>query len=146
MQAMLYRDRDEGPCLEEVLGGIQAADGHPGALVEWLRAIPLGHKGGATSLVHESSPEDLATSAAPERPLAQRRVSAALHGAAARAERLAARGRHAGAIRALDRAIRVLEGRADRWMPRVARWPLDGFFGIGAETPKRRSSSSTPGH
>ncbi len=111
MQAMLYRDRDEGPCLEEVLGGIQAADGHPGALVEWLRAIPLGHKGRATSLVRESSPEYLATSAAPERPLAQRRVSAALHGAAARAERLASRGRHAGAIRALDRAIRVLEGR-----------------------------------
>ena len=111
MQAMLYRDQDEGPCLEEVLGGIQAADGHPGALVEWLRAIPLGHKGRATSLVRESSPEYLATSAAPERPLAQRRVSAALHGAAARAERLASRGRHAGAIRALDRAIRVLEGR-----------------------------------
>ena len=111
MQAMLYRDRDEGPCREEVLGGIQAADGHPGALVEWLRAIPLGHEVEPTTLVRESRPEYLATGAASERPLAQRRVSAALQGAAARAERLASRGRHAAAIRALDRAIRALEGR-----------------------------------
>ena len=33
---------------------------------------------------------------------------------------------------------------SDPWMPRGARWRLDGFFGIAAETPKRRSSSSTP--
>jgi DNA-binding NtrC family response regulator/tetratricopeptide (TPR) repeat protein len=112
MQAMLYRDREEGPCLEEVLGGIQAADGRPGALVEWLRAVPLARKARPASLVRESSPEYLATAAAPDRPLAPRRISAALHGAAARAERLASRGRHAAAIRVLDRAIRVLKGRA----------------------------------
>ena len=140
MQAMLYRDRDEGPCREEVLGGIQAADGHPGALVEWLRAIPLGHEVKPTTLVRESRPEYLATAAAPERPLAQRRVSAALQGAAARAERLASRGRHAAAIRTLDRAIRALEGRVRPLRCRAVR--AGAWMDSSRPRPKRRGGET----
>jgi hypothetical protein len=29
------------------------------------------------------------------------------------------------------------------WMPRGARWRLDGFFETAAETPRRRNGSST---
>jgi DNA-binding NtrC family response regulator len=110
MQAMLFRDREDGPCFEEVLGGIRAADGRPGALIEWLRAIPLQRGSTPVSLVRESSPQYVPAGSAPQRP-SHRRVSSSLQAAATRAGRLADRGRHAAAIRLLDRAVRVLEGR-----------------------------------
>jgi DNA-binding NtrC family response regulator/tetratricopeptide (TPR) repeat protein len=111
MHAMLYRDSNDGPSLDEVLEGVRAADGRPGALVEWLRAIPVVRNTENIALVRESSPLYTVGTTDPKRAPPRRRVSRALHGAAARAERLAERGRHAAAIRLLDRAARVLEGR-----------------------------------
>jgi DNA-binding NtrC family response regulator/tetratricopeptide (TPR) repeat protein len=112
LQAMLYRDREEGPWPDDVLGGIQAADGRPGAMVEWLRAIPLERSIRTAAFVRESSPDYVISTATPRQLLEHRRMSSVLRHAPARAERMAERGRHAAAIRLLDRAARVLDGRA----------------------------------
>ena len=111
MHAMVYRDRADGPSLDEVRDGIEVAEGVPGALVAQLRAVPFERRTAPIALVHEST-APYVISPAP-RDVARRRVGAALDRAVARAGRLAAAGRHAAAVRLLDRAGRVLEGRAD---------------------------------
>jgi DNA-binding NtrC family response regulator len=113
MYAMVYRDREDGPGVEELREAVRAADGRPGALVAHLRGAPIAAVDGRVSVVHESAAEYVVIpDLAPQRP-APRRISAALRGAAERAGRLAAGGRHAAAVRLLARATRVLEGRQE---------------------------------
>jgi DNA-binding NtrC family response regulator len=114
MTAMVFIDRDYGPPCEEVLEAARQAAGKPGAFLERLRAARFEDHRVHITLVHENSAQyGVEPSVAESRPHRRRSVGRALSDAPQRAARLAARGRHASAVRLLSRASRVLEGRGE---------------------------------
>ena len=113
MTRMIHVDADMGPSSKELLAAARVSDGWPGQLLAALDAEPFDAPScGHSSLVHESSIPYLVTpspDSAP--PLRARRLGTALKGADTRAAALAYAGRHAAAVRLLERAIRVFQGR-----------------------------------
>jgi transcriptional regulator with AAA-type ATPase domain len=114
LTAMVFVDRDCGPRLEEIEKAALQSSGYPGAFLKQLRAASFVDHVARIGFVHESSPayafDPSRRHAAP--PI--RGIGRALRDAAERGARLAARGRHASAVRLLTRASRVLEGRTER--------------------------------
>ena len=111
LMGMVFASATEGPAEQELFDAARLADGRPGAFLAYLTAdaTPAGR---GAALVHETPQEygpDMVPAPAAAPPVA-RTLSAVLR-AAARAERLASRGRHAAAARLLERAARVLSGR-----------------------------------
>jgi transcriptional regulator with AAA-type ATPase domain/tetratricopeptide (TPR) repeat protein len=118
MTCMIYIDPEFGPSAKEVIAAARVADGWPGRLLAGLHAEAFDTDGGSTSLmVHETaapyavSDESVARGARVSTP---RRIESALIRAERRAVTLANRGRHAQAVRLLDRAVRLFEGRGQR--------------------------------
>ena len=113
MTRMIHVDADMGPSSQELLAAARVSDGWPGQLLAALDAEPFDAPAcGHSSLVHESSVPYLVTPAPDPPPTARpRRLGAALKGAEARAAALAGAGRHAAAVRLLERAVRVFQGR-----------------------------------
>jgi DNA-binding NtrC family response regulator/tetratricopeptide (TPR) repeat protein len=109
LTAMIFADRDEPPAPAEILEAARTAGGRPGAMLE-----RLGHVAAAPAprplpvLVRETAHT---FGADPRDARASRRTTTVLLSSVRRAERLAARGRHAGAVRILERAERVFRGR-----------------------------------
>jgi DNA-binding NtrC family response regulator/tetratricopeptide (TPR) repeat protein len=112
MTRMIHVDRDMGPSSQELLAAARVADGWPGQLLAALDAEPFDAPScGHSSLVHESSVPYLVTPP-PDPPIPRpRRLGTALKEADARAAVLAGAGRHAAAVRLLERAVRVFQGR-----------------------------------
>ncbi len=110
MTSMVFVDHDNGPSSEELFDAARGAAGRPGLFLERLRAAHLGEPTARIAVVHESSPAYVLGS-----PLSRRSHGAGrvLRDAPDRGGRLAARGRHASAIRLLTRASRVLEARGE---------------------------------
>jgi two-component system, NtrC family, response regulator AtoC len=109
LTAMIFADRDEPPAAAEILEAARTAGGRPGTMLERLghviaapapRSLPV--------LVRETAH---AFSTAPHDARAGRRTTTVLLASVRRAERLVTRGRHAGAVRILERAVRVFRGR-----------------------------------
>jgi DNA-binding NtrC family response regulator/tetratricopeptide (TPR) repeat protein len=111
MHSMIYMDDHCGPDPADVCAAVRVADGSPGRLLEMLGAQRIACAAGG-NLVHEVSPAYVVSSP-PERAAARCRVAKVVEQAEARAARLAAKGRHATAIRLLKRASAVFEGRGD---------------------------------
>ena len=110
LMAMAFTEGDETPAEEEVYAAARSADGLPGLFVARLSgACEVSSR---ALVVHESQAEYAVETADPVEPavICGRVLGAALR-ARHRASALAARGRHAAAVRLLERAIRVLEGR-----------------------------------
>ncbi len=114
MAAMVFIDHDYGPTRDDVLEAAKHAAGRPGVFLERLRATTFDNPRVRVALVHETSPEYLVEPRV-EAPGLRRRpgTGRALNDAPERAVRLAERGRHASAIRLLNRASRVLEARGE---------------------------------
>ena len=111
MTSMVFVDGDHGPSHEELFDAARGAAGRPGLFLERLRAAHVGEPPRRIALVHESSPAYVfASSSSGALP---RRAGRVLRDAPDRGARLAARGRHASAIRLLTRASRVLEARGE---------------------------------
>jgi DNA-binding NtrC family response regulator len=106
MRRMVFLDPDCGPSEEEVTDAARVSGGYPGVFLRSLGAATFGERAPRFSLVHESAP----TYVVERRP---REVRGPLLNATNRAARLARAGRHAAAIRLLNRASRVLHGRGD---------------------------------
>jgi transcriptional regulator with AAA-type ATPase domain/tetratricopeptide (TPR) repeat protein len=115
MTSMIYVDPDFGPSARDIFAATRAADGWPGQFLTALRAEPLDAvELGSASTVHESPvPYDISQSHEVEPATARRprRLASVLARAGRRAESLASAGRHTAAVRLLERAIRVLQGR-----------------------------------
>ncbi len=109
MTAMVFAGED-GPSYDELFDAARGAGGRPGLFLERLRATQVDHPLGRTTVVHESAPAYVLDP--PSRPT-HHDVNRVLRDAAERGARLAARGRHASAIRLLSRASRVLEAREE---------------------------------
>ena len=118
MTSMIYIDPDFGPSAREVIEAVRVSDGWPGQLLAGLRAESFDSDLRSTAMtVHETTaPYTVTTEAAAPTPgvARQRRIESALAHAERRALALAAKGRHAQAVRLLDRAVRLLEGRDRR--------------------------------
>jgi DNA-binding NtrC family response regulator/tetratricopeptide (TPR) repeat protein len=130
MISMVYLDPDCGPDRSSVVAAARSAEGNPGQFLLQLGASPFPEHQPASVVVHESATAYVTRSrSVPNRPGAPDTTSiddadSPLHGsrppsrsilsAGHRAARLAARGRHASAIRLLTRATRVLERRGER--------------------------------
>jgi DNA-binding NtrC family response regulator/tetratricopeptide (TPR) repeat protein len=114
MTSMIYIDPDLGPSAQEVFAAARVADGWPGQLLSALRAEPLdAHEAASASTVHESHAPYVVSRAPEVERRRPRRLASVLARAEHRAEHLAARGRHGAAIRLLERAVRVLQGREE---------------------------------
>jgi two-component system response regulator HydG len=113
MTSMVYSDVHEGPAAEDVHAAARAAAGRPGRLLMELGVGPLAPQRATFSLVHETAAAYSVPAAAPEPRLRRASETRSLHTADVRACRLAARGRHAAALRLLRRAVRVLELRRE---------------------------------
>jgi DNA-binding NtrC family response regulator len=110
MHAMIYLDPHDGPAPAALEHAIRQADGRPGLLVERLCGRPA-RPATQLSLVREATP---AYAPVPvSSPASGRRLATARAHAAARAEHMARAGRHAAAIRLLERSVRVLEREGD---------------------------------
>ena len=109
MTAMVFADED-GPSYDELFDAARGAGGRPGLFLERLRATEVDQPGRRITVVHESAPAYVLDP--PSRPN-RHDVNRVLRDAAERGARLAARGRHASAIRLLSRASRVLEAREE---------------------------------
>jgi DNA-binding NtrC family response regulator/tetratricopeptide (TPR) repeat protein len=112
MTSMVFIDDDGRPSHAELFDAARGAAGRPGLFLERLRAAHLGEPAARISVVHESSPAYALGSPAAARP--SHAASRVLRDAPDRGARLAARGRHASAIRLLSRALRVLEARGEQ--------------------------------
>jgi DNA-binding NtrC family response regulator/tetratricopeptide (TPR) repeat protein len=110
MTTMVFAEGEDAPGEEELLAAARAADGLPGLFVARLcgactvtsRAMVV-HETPGTYTVEESPPTEPGI-------ICGRVLGAALR-AQHRAGVLASKGRHAGAVRLLERGIRVLDGR-----------------------------------
>jgi transcriptional regulator with AAA-type ATPase domain/tetratricopeptide (TPR) repeat protein len=118
MRSMIYTDPDFGPSGHEIVAAVRVADGWPGRLLSALRAEPHdGPTEQAVCTVHESpapyvvTPSTGAAATLRAKPM---RLASALARAERRAVSLAAVGRHAAAIRLLERAVRLFEARGVR--------------------------------
>ena len=112
MISMVYVDSEMGPAHPDVRAAACAADGHPGRFLASLGLSACIEHRTSFSLAHESSPQyvvEQPSQSPPRRPVHRRGVFSA----DTRALTLAARGRHAAAIRLLRRAARVLELRGN---------------------------------
>jgi DNA-binding NtrC family response regulator/tetratricopeptide (TPR) repeat protein len=113
MTSIVFTQPDFGPHAAEVIDAVRLAEGNPGRLLSYLRASPFPEPRVTYSIAHETAPAYVATPG--PRPAAARSARPrSVVSASERAARLAARGRHASAIRLLTRAARVLELRCDR--------------------------------
>ena len=112
MIAMVYADIDDGPVPAEVHEAARAADGRPGQFLARLRAAAFTESH-SFSLVHESAPAYTVPAPGPEVRVAANCARRSVFTADVRALRLASRGRHAAALRLLQRAVRVLELRRE---------------------------------
>ena len=113
LAAMVFVDRDCGPPTGEIERAARASGGYPGQFLRRLRAASFDDHVVRIGAVHESSAAYTLDRPRPHPALRQRGVGRALRDAAERGARLAARGRHASAVRLLTRASRVLEGRGE---------------------------------
>jgi DNA-binding NtrC family response regulator len=115
MTSMIYIDPDFGPSAPEIMAAARSADGWPGQLMAGLRADSFDSEPLATPLmVHETAARYVAggdTVTRPPEARPERRLTSALARAERRALALANNGRHAQAIRLLDRAGRLFQGR-----------------------------------
>ena len=111
MTSMVFVDGERGPAHEELFEAARGAAGRPGLFLERLRAKGCGESGSRLAVVHESSPAYVFEPAGAARP--SRGVNRVLRDSPERGARLAARGRHASAVRLLTRASRVLEARGE---------------------------------
>ncbi len=111
MTSMVFVDGDRGPAHEELFEAARGAAGRPGLFLERLRATGCGESGSRLAVVHESSPAYVFDPRGAARP--SRGVNRVLRDSPERGARLAARGRHASAVRLLTRASRVLEARGE---------------------------------
>jgi hypothetical protein len=112
MTSMVFVDEDNGPSHEELFDAARGSAGRPGLFLERLRATHLGEPPVRIAVVHESSPAYVVGVPASAR--LTRGAGRVLRDAPDRGARLAARGRHASAIRLLVRASRVLEARGEQ--------------------------------
>ena len=111
MTSMVFVDGDSGPSHDELFDAARGASGRPGLFLERLRATHVSERAARIALVHESSPAYVFGQ--PASGSASRGVGRVLRDAPCRGARLAARGRHASAVRLLARASRVLEARGE---------------------------------
>jgi transcriptional regulator with AAA-type ATPase domain/tetratricopeptide (TPR) repeat protein len=113
MASMIYIDPEFGPSAREVFEAARLSNGWPGHLLTALRAESFETDPQSNAMtVHETAAPytvDIDREPSPTGP--QRRIHATLVRAERRASTLAARGRHAQAVRLLDRAVRLLEAR-----------------------------------
>ena len=115
LMGMVVSPAGDGPSEEELFEAARLASGRPGAFLGYLTSSGVALAHGAM-VVHETPQEYRAELEADTRPVQQpdstvtRTLAAALR-APIRAKALAARGRHAAARRAVERASRVLAGR-----------------------------------
>jgi DNA-binding NtrC family response regulator/tetratricopeptide (TPR) repeat protein len=115
MISMVFTDRDYGPDNSELLAAARVAGGNPGRFLSLLRASAFPEHRPTFGVVHETAPAYVVDDCRRPATTSRGRVAArSIVSAEARAARLAARGRHAAAIRLLTRAIRVLELRGER--------------------------------
>ncbi len=112
MHAMIYLDPDDGPTPVALEQEVRQADGRPGLLVERLGGVPPRPARMTLSLVREASPAYVPAPVSPS-VSGRHRLGAALARAPERAELMARAGRHAAAIRLLQRSSRVLERGGD---------------------------------
>jgi DNA-binding NtrC family response regulator/tetratricopeptide (TPR) repeat protein len=113
LTAMVFIDHDCGPTPDELVDAVRDAAGRPGAFLERLRAASFEDHVPRMALVHESAPAYVLRSPLTPEPRPSRGGGRALRDAPDRGVRLAARGRHASAVRLLTRASRVLEARGE---------------------------------
>ncbi len=115
MTKMIYVDPDFGPSAQEIFEAVRIGDGWPGQFLTALGAEPLdARQVPSVSSVHEShAPYVVSHPSAPKDQVRRRRLASVLARAEHRAESLAAGGRHGAAVRLLERAIRVLQGREE---------------------------------
>ena len=111
MTSMVFVDGDNGPSPEELFDAARGAGGRPGLFLERLRASQLSDDVARMVVVHESSPAYVFD--VPASTHGRRGIGRVLRDAPERGARLAARGRHAAAVRLLARASRVLEARGE---------------------------------
>jgi DNA-binding NtrC family response regulator/tetratricopeptide (TPR) repeat protein len=114
MISMIYADPDDGPGHEALVSAARRAEGNPGRFLARLRATPFPDHRPMIAVVHESTPAYIVSRTGDARQAARQVSRRSILSAQARAERLAARGRHASAARLLTRAARVFERRGDR--------------------------------
>ena len=111
---MVFVDSETGPTEQELFEAARLAEGRPGAFLAQLTSACADTSRDSTLVIHETPQEYIVTDPQPCTVTTQqspgRTLQAALR-ATARAEALAARGRHAAAGRLLLRASRVLSGR-----------------------------------
>jgi len=113
MTAMVFVGGDFAPARDELLDAARDSGGRPGLFLARLCAMSYDARPALTIAVHETAPTyapciDVAAIAP------RRRLGSVLLRAAARADELAGRGRHAGARRLLLRACHILAERGAR--------------------------------
>jgi DNA-binding NtrC family response regulator len=117
MTSMIYIDPDFGPSPREIFVAARSASGWPGQLLAGLRAESFDCDARTAAMtVHETAAEyvvdeGIRSAATVSK---QGRIASALGRAERRALSLANSGRHAQAVRLLDRAVRLLEARGRR--------------------------------
>jgi DNA-binding NtrC family response regulator/tetratricopeptide (TPR) repeat protein len=119
LTAMVFVDRDCGPSPDDIAEAVRYAAGRPGDCLARLHAVGFDDHAARIALARESSPAYAPTAARVLPARTARRIRRPLIDAPERGVRLAARGRHASAIRLLTRAVRVLEGRGDNQLAAV---------------------------
>ena len=132
MTSMVFVDGDRGPEHEELFEAARGAAGRPGLFLERLRATGYGESGSRLVVVHESSPAYVFDPRGAARP--SRGVNRVLRDSPERGARLAARGRHASAVRLLTRASpRPRSARRAATARRRARNSWPGLFAIAVK-------------
>jgi DNA-binding NtrC family response regulator/tetratricopeptide (TPR) repeat protein len=114
MTSMIYIDPDFGPSAGEIFDAARSASGWPGQFLATLRADSFDGDAGTTAMtVHETAAEYGVDGAAARTGTVRtlRRIASVLGRAERRAWSLAHSGRHAQAVRLLDRAVRLSEAR-----------------------------------
>jgi DNA-binding NtrC family response regulator/tetratricopeptide (TPR) repeat protein len=108
LTAMIFADGDYPPAPCEILEAARAASGLPGRMLAALGELrPAPVRSSLATLVRETAPAYAASGEARPR----RRTAAVLLASVRRADRLVGRGRHVHAVRILERAVRVFDGR-----------------------------------
>ncbi|HXW03815.1 MAG TPA: sigma 54-interacting transcriptional regulator [Vicinamibacterales bacterium] len=113
LTSMVFTDARSEPSPDEVWRAAREADGLPGRFLERLKAADYASAQPRPFVVHETAPPYVVEEERRPQSPATRQAGRRLADAPARAARLAARGRHASALRLLTRGFRVLESRGD---------------------------------
>ncbi|MEO6212422.1 MAG: sigma-54 dependent transcriptional regulator [Vicinamibacterales bacterium] len=108
---MVFVGDERDPGEEELFAAARAAEGRPGALIGQLGGTDFSRAPRGALAVHETSPTYDVEPPVPATPPPPARSMSCTVRALPRACALAARGRHASAMRVLRRAARVLSGR-----------------------------------